>query len=168
MLDNHDMDRFLRIAAGDVDRLLLAVVLLVTLPGVPMLYYGTEVGLRGSGMGADGRWREPMRWGRTEEALTHAIRDRLRLRAELSALRGGACRLLVADDAQGCVAFARQDAAMTVTVAANLSRRHQTLRLPMERDARLVIGVETSHSRGDVVTVDLPPLTASVFAAATP
>jgi len=45
-LDNHDMDRFLFIAGGDEDALKKAAVLQFQLPGPPVVYYGTEVGLK--------------------------------------------------------------------------------------------------------------------------
>ncbi|MCL4868998.1 MAG: alpha-amylase [Anaerolineae bacterium] len=44
-LDNHDMDRFLFLAGGDIRNLKLAALCQFTLPAPPILYYGTELGL---------------------------------------------------------------------------------------------------------------------------
>ncbi|MFD0050882.1 alpha-amylase family glycosyl hydrolase [Actinomycetes bacterium NPDC127524] len=44
-LDNHDMPRFLFEAGGDTNKLKLAAAAQFTLPGTPVIYYGTEVGL---------------------------------------------------------------------------------------------------------------------------
>ncbi len=44
-LDNHDMNRFLVAAEGDVRRLKVAAMVQFLLPGPPIIYYGTEVGL---------------------------------------------------------------------------------------------------------------------------
>ncbi len=44
-LDNHDMDRFLFLADGDRSRLREAVEIQMRMPGPPVIYYGTEVGL---------------------------------------------------------------------------------------------------------------------------
>jgi glycosidase len=44
-LDNHDMNRFLIAAGGDIRRLRLAAMVQFLLPGPPIVYYGTEVGL---------------------------------------------------------------------------------------------------------------------------
>jgi glycosidase len=44
-LDNHDMDRFLFIAEGDKSALSRAASIQMRLPGPPIIYYGTEVGL---------------------------------------------------------------------------------------------------------------------------
>jgi cyclomaltodextrinase len=45
-LDNHDMNRFSFIAGNDVDKLKQAVSRQMRLPNLPIIYYGTEVGLR--------------------------------------------------------------------------------------------------------------------------
>jgi len=44
-LDNHDMDRFIYIAAHDITALQRAAAFQMRLPGPPIIYYGTEVGL---------------------------------------------------------------------------------------------------------------------------
>ena len=43
-VDNHDVDRFL--AGGDEAGLKQALLSMMTLPGIPTIYYGTEQGLR--------------------------------------------------------------------------------------------------------------------------
>ena len=65
-LDNHDMDRFLFLARGDKQALRRAAALQMQLPGPPIIYYGTEVGLNqavsiqeGKGMHIN---RVPMIW----------------------------------------------------------------------------------------------------------
>jgi len=45
-LDNHDMDRFLYIAGNKVEKLKKAAEIQFQMPGPPIIYYGTEVGLR--------------------------------------------------------------------------------------------------------------------------
>ncbi len=44
-LDNHDMNRFLVAAGGDGRKLKVAAMVQFMLPGPPIIYYGTEVGL---------------------------------------------------------------------------------------------------------------------------
>ena len=44
-LDNHDMKRFLFVAGGDKQKLRQAAELQFKLPGPPIIYYGTEVGM---------------------------------------------------------------------------------------------------------------------------
>src|SRR5690606_29063405 len=44
-VDNHDVERFL--AGGDAAGLRQALFAMLTLPGIPVVYYGTEQGFRG-------------------------------------------------------------------------------------------------------------------------
>jgi len=59
-LTNHDMNRLYTQLGRDAGRNVLAAAVLLTLPGVPFLYYGEEVGLVGSGPDEDKR--RPMQW----------------------------------------------------------------------------------------------------------
>ena len=81
-LDNHDMNRFLWAVNGDTRRLKLAALCQFTLPGSPIIYYGTEVGL--SQLEAVGRLEEsrlPMIWGdRQDQDLLTFYQQLIRLR----------------------------------------------------------------------------------------
>ncbi len=48
-LDNHDTPRFLRFAGGKPDRVLAALCVLMLFPGIPCVFYGTEIPLDGAG-----------------------------------------------------------------------------------------------------------------------
>ena len=62
-LDNHDIQRIMHQVNGNVKRVRLALSLLLTTRGIPQLYYGTEIGLKG---GKDhGRIREDFPGGFT-------------------------------------------------------------------------------------------------------
>lgn len=68
-LSNHDTDRIATEVEGAPERLRLAAVLLATLSGTPMLYYGEEIGMRGHKGGPplyDAYRREPMDWHAAE------------------------------------------------------------------------------------------------------
>jgi glycosidase len=68
-LTNHDVDRIASAVRSDPARLKLAAAFYLTLPGVPFLYYGEEIGMTGSG--PDNRKRTPMQWnGRTKGGFT--------------------------------------------------------------------------------------------------
>ncbi len=66
-LDNHDMDRMLFIANGDKEALKRAAEVQMRLPGPPIIYYGTEVGLNHDRSAQEGGGihvsRVPMLWG---------------------------------------------------------------------------------------------------------
>ena len=59
-LANHDQNRILDALGGNVARQRLAATLYLTMPGVPFLYYGEEIGLLGRG--DDAQKRKPMQW----------------------------------------------------------------------------------------------------------
>jgi glycosidase len=59
-LRNHDQTRTLTMLGGDVTRAKLAATLLLTLPGLPFVYYGEEIGMTGDK--PDERLRTPMQW----------------------------------------------------------------------------------------------------------
>ncbi len=59
-LRNHDQTRTLTWLEGDVARAKLAASLLLTLPGVPFVYYGEEIGMTGDK--PDPHLRTPMHW----------------------------------------------------------------------------------------------------------
>jgi cyclomaltodextrinase len=84
-IDNHDMDRFLFLAGGDKAALRQAAAVQMQLPGPPIIYYGTEVGLSQSRSTREGLGlhvsRVPMVWGAEQdrELLTYyqaLIRER--------------------------------------------------------------------------------------------
>ncbi len=96
-LDNHDVPRFLYEAGNDTDKLKLASFTQFTLPGSPMIYYGTEVGMSQSENHNEysdwkDRWyREMMPWNEENQDLdvfAH-YQEIIALRAEYSALRTG-------------------------------------------------------------------------------
>src|SRR5207245_5500821 len=59
-LSNHDQTRVLTPLGGDVARAKVAATLLLTLPGLPFIYYGEEIGMTGNK--PDPRLRTPMQW----------------------------------------------------------------------------------------------------------
>jgi len=60
LLSNHDGTRTMTAIGGGVDRAKLAGTLLLTLPGLPYVYYGEEIGMIGDK--PDERLRTPMQW----------------------------------------------------------------------------------------------------------
>jgi alpha-amylase len=59
-LSNHDGTRVMTALGGDPGRMRLAATLLLTLPGLPFVYYGEEIGMTGDK--PDERLRTPMQW----------------------------------------------------------------------------------------------------------
>jgi glycosidase len=65
-LTNHDQNRVMTSLGRDPDRARLAATILLTLPGVPFIYYGEEIGMIGKK--PDERIRTPMQWTADEHA----------------------------------------------------------------------------------------------------
>jgi glycosidase len=65
-LRNHDQTRTVTALGGDVARARVAATLLLTLPGLPFVYYGEEIGM--SGDKPDPRLRTPMHWNASPAA----------------------------------------------------------------------------------------------------
>ncbi|HEV7588700.1 MAG TPA: alpha-amylase family glycosyl hydrolase [Longimicrobium sp.] len=147
-LRNHDQTRTLTALGGDRAKARVAVTLLLTLPGVPFLYYGEEIGMSGDKRDGDERLRTPMQWssaahggfttGTPWEALqadsatvTVAAQDAdpasllnlhrrlVHLRASNPALAGGMLVPLTASSGQ-VAAYLRRDGRRAVLVVANL------------------------------------------------
>jgi glycosidase len=72
-LDNHDTDRFLEDLPQDLSHWKQAVAILLTVPGIPQIYYGTEILMYGNKGGSDGNVRRdfPGGWkGDSHDAFT--------------------------------------------------------------------------------------------------
>lgn len=92
LLDNHDMHRFLWLAAGSIARLKLAALCQMTLEGTPIIYYGTEVGLSqyGDAHLENAYARAPMMWdGYQDQSLLSFYRHLVALRHAHPSLRRG-------------------------------------------------------------------------------
>jgi glycosidase len=134
-LDNHDMNRFLWAADGDLRRLKLAAMCQFTLSGPPLIYYGTEVGLsqerdvRQDGRGFPHEARLPMIWGQGQDLeLRGYYRQLIALRRDLPSLRLGSRQTVLATP--GCLVYSRSFDGNRVLVALNLSRETQSITIP--------------------------------------
>lgn len=160
-LDNHDMDRFLWAAVGDVRKLKLAAACQFSLPQPPIIYYGTEVGLSqevgaGSPFGFEA-CRLPMIWDdRQDRDLFAFYRRLIDARKRHPALRRGSRQCFIAEG--GLCAYTCSTADERVTVVLNNSPQEQTVQLPHTEGTDLLTGARV---RG---AVSLAPLQAAMVA----
>ena len=59
-LTNHDMDRVFSVLGANAEKMKLAAAIYLTLPGIPFVYYGEELGMVGTGDHLN--IRRPMQW----------------------------------------------------------------------------------------------------------
>ncbi|MBK8024389.1 MAG: alpha-glucosidase C-terminal domain-containing protein [Chloroflexi bacterium] len=128
LLGCHDTPRIHTLCKGDTGRHLIALALQMTLPGVPMIYYGDEIGMEGEN---DPDCRRPMIWreDRWNRTLFDATCTLTRLRREHPALRLGDVRTLRTFN--GVYAYARTYEDDAVVVILNPRMEQPSLRIPV-------------------------------------
>lgn len=85
LLDSHDVSRYLTLCGGNADKMELSVLLQMTFPGMPCVFYGDEKGLWGL---SEKEYRQAMAWGK-KHPLEQIYRRLIALRKEHPALRYG-------------------------------------------------------------------------------
>ena len=129
-IDNHDNVRFTRRALqqqeNPITRLKLALSYLYTAPGIPIVYYGTEIAMDG---GEDPDNRRLMDF-RTDDELVNYITKLSNLRKNNSALTKGDFELLHED--KGMAVFKRTNEDNTIIIAINNSSESKRFDLSNE------------------------------------
>lgn len=178
LLGLHDTKRFLGEQGATPADLASAFTFLFTTRGVPMIYYGDEIGMDG-GDDPENRHDFPGGWpgdarnafessGRsaTENALFEHIRKLTRLRAGSRALREGVVRPIYASET--AYAFLRESEQDKVLVAVHTGASAATLQIPETLPAGTVLHCEIGcrediRPAGGPLTIDVLPRTTAVY-----
>ena len=147
-LTNHDQERVMTTLGGDIGKMRIAATALLSIPGVPFLYYGEEIGMTGTK--PDERLRTPMQWsadpgvGFTSgtpwqapasgdaattvaaqradpSSLWQHYRSLIALHRDQAALSRGTMTLLDDPASRGVAAFVRQSGDETLLVVLNFA-----------------------------------------------
>ena len=95
MLDSHDTARILTLAKDNQDLALQAVAYEFVQPGVPCIYYGTEMGMSGDN---DPDCRKPMDWSKLEGPVWQRVHELVKFRLDHSdTLNKGTVKLTVTE-----------------------------------------------------------------------
>jgi neopullulanase len=109
--DNHDIQRAMYIANGNIEKVKLALNLVLFTRGIPVILYGTEIGIKGGKK--DGELRQPFPGGfsgdernaftnegrtETENDIYNYLSELLELRKEYPVLAKGKLRHILKDD----------------------------------------------------------------------
>ena len=130
LLDSHDTARFINQAGGNWQALRQSILFLMTIPGAPCLYYGTEIGMTG-GPDPECRrafpWHDPDSW---QVDVLDFTRRAIKLRHEHPALRRGRYVTLYAHEE--ILAFARQSEEEKALVLFNAGPDTRTVTLDVD------------------------------------
>lgn len=156
-LGNHDIPRFVTEAVGNsegpwgntpdimgqggadaiddgqwniINRLSMAFAFLLTQPGVPLIYYGDEVGLAGAG-DPDNRRMMDWTWNAGQQELMGRVRALGRIRQDLKPLRRGKMtQLWVDDDLYVYARHSAPDEVVLVAMNKGSSMRQEVVTIP--------------------------------------
>jgi glycosidase len=167
----HDVERFMNEQGATAEGLKLAFTYLLTSRGIPMIYYGDEIAMRG-GNDPDNRRDFPGGWpddpknaftaqGRDAEqqAVFEYVRKLARLRSQTADLRSGAMEQIEVTD--NIYAYRRGK----IIVALN----NDTKPAAVEVEAAdgdwydLLFGISATHATNGVLKFSLPPRSAAIL-----
>lgn len=173
-LDNHDVDRFL--AAGSPQALRQGLLMLMTLPGIPVIYYGTEQGfaLQRASMFAGGYGSGGVDHFDMQAPLYRYVREVITLRRSHPLLSHGNPTVLRAEGTgPGALAYAvrdGRDAALVVFNTADHATLLDRLQTGLPPGTRLVAWFATDGENQDravdadgQLTLTLPPRSGFVW-----
>ncbi len=191
IMDSHDKVRYMAYADGDIElnsneaieigwnnppevdhpssyqKLKLHLAYILSIPGVPVIYYGDEIGMTGA---ADPDNRRMMRFGsQLNEQEKETLKDVSRLiniRKEHSALRFGDFYTLLADS--NCYAFIRSDFNERILIVLNKSNNEQNLQLSVPPVYRIksAIDIQTggiTSTEKDKLSISIKPVSWRMF-----
>ena len=128
---NRDFQATFHLNEGDymkgIEMVKLATVLQFTLPGIPCIYYGDEIGMQGC---KDPFNRGFMKWDGPDENLLSFVREMAEFRKNRPALSDGVFVPYMASD--GFVSFMRKNSEDTLFVAVNRSEEEVAVSLDGE------------------------------------
>lgn len=167
LLDSHDTARILSLASGDVRSVELCLALLLTFPGAPSLYYGTEIGLPGR---TDPDCRRAFPWDHAESwdtellATTKAL---IALRSQHPALRSAKYDVISPSPDEGgtmLFVFSRSTETETMVIAVNSGEdaASASLTLPAT-DFELVWGSGTAEQGENTIRLTVTARSAAVW-----
>ena len=145
LLGSHDTPRLMTLSAGNVQRAMLAAVLQFTLPGVPMVYYGDEIGMLGEN---DPDCRRTMRWDSLEwnQDMRALVRTLATARRRHAALRLGSLETLHIFN--GVYAFRRRTDDDEIIVVINPRQTVESVTIPCTETSE----VNRSNSWRDILS----------------
>lgn len=163
-LANHDQDRVMSTFRGSEQKAKLAAAILFTLPGVPFIYYGEELGMKGTK--PDEHIREPFPWGndkgqtnwikkkhrnvslqlmKDQGSIWHHYRKLIHLRKKEPLFSNGIIKKFEKNDS-GILSYKIISSAVELWVFHNLSGKEHIIALPPYEKKSLYLLFKTEKS----------------------
>ena len=126
LIDSHDTPRFLTQANNNEEILKLAFALQMTLPGMPMIYYGDEVGMQG---GKDPDCRRGMLWDKNRQngEIFDYYKKWIKIHKKYSSLKNGEFKTIYVNDDANVYIFKRFNENEELYIAFNFSNNNISL-----------------------------------------
>lgn len=162
-IDNHDVPRFLHDAGvNGLNKLKLALSFVMTMRGIPMMYYGTEIGLQG---GADPDNRRDMVWGNKNPDMIAHVKKLTSIRKQQVALRRGKQLEMWQDDQVFSFLRTTGDPNSEVITVINNSDSKQTRKIQIRAESQMANGTKLVNlMSNDGVTVEDKTITVTLGA----
>jgi neopullulanase len=181
LTNNHDTPRFMSLAGASLEGAMLHTAFTLTVRGIPQLYYGEEIAMKGKGdpdnrrdfpggfPGDSPNAFQPGTRSAEEQRMWQWTHDWIKLRRDNSAIRDGRLVDLFYDDE--AYVYARQDETVTVMIAINRSSNAKSIAFSTRlfglgfQDLFLhpLIGMPDAILEKQSVTISLPPRSALAY-----
>jgi glycosidase len=179
MLDNHDMTRFYSVVNEDFDKYKAGMAMLLTMRGIPQMYYGDEILMAGidnpdglvrsdfpGGWKGDkeNKFTEAGRTSKENEAFNY-VRTLANYRKNTPALQTGKLMQFIPEN--GVYVYFRYDAAKTVMVIYNSEDKAATLKTGRFNERMTgfnsAVNIESGDKLTSLSTIDVPGKTTLVL-----
>lgn len=132
LLGSHDTERYLTLCKRVIGKFKLSLIFLMTFPGVPMIYYGDEVGMVGEN---DPDCRRTMIWDKSlwNKEINDIYRKLIRFRIKHESLRSGNFKTLLVFNR--FYVYQRLKGSDTVIVVLNPGEKQNKVTVPLKNGA---------------------------------
>jgi glycosidase len=156
LLSSHDIPRIYEYCKKE-EQLKLAILFLLTFPGIPMVYYGDELGLKGK---KDPDNRRCMPWDKVENnEILKFYKKLIQIRKDLNTISKGDFEFVLKDEANNIVAFKRKYKYKNSYVILNNSHIVQNIKMDIEKsgDYRDLLNDRVIESDDKTISIILKP-----------
>lgn len=168
-IDNHDIPRFVTEAGSNsTNKLKLAMALIMTIRGIPTVYYGTEIALQG---GADPDNRRDMPWDNRNAELKNYLKKLTSIRKSNPVLYTGKQLEMWQDENIFGYLRTNGDPSSEIITVINNSDSKQTRNIQIRAESKMqnetiltnLLGNDTVKVENKRINVELNPKEAKIF-----